>query len=186
MSSRDDHDVEAVDHLALEARGVGQRRIADRRADVGEQREVLAQAQQARFRPHVIGHLVPLRPADRAEDHGVAGHRLRHGGVVDRLAVGVVGAAADQPLLVFERAHAMGVHPCDQPFHLGHDFGADAVAGEQEELVGGHDAEPRGCAQNGGGLLKGWARDWQGAADPLVGALPHRANLNGAVQSQFG
>ena len=30
------------------------------------------------------------------------------------------------------------VHPGDELFHLGHDFGADAVAGEQEELVGRH------------------------------------------------
>jgi hypothetical protein len=32
----------------------------------------------------------------------------------------------------------MPVHKGDEPFHLGHDLGADAVAGEEEELVGGH------------------------------------------------
>ena len=102
--------------------------------------EILAQPQQPGFRPHVIGHLVPFRPADRAEDHGVGGMRLGHGGVGDRDLVRVVAAAADQPFLGLERAHAVRVHPGDELFHLGHDFGADAVAGEQQELVGGHDA----------------------------------------------
>ena len=138
-----DDDVEALDQLALERRGIGQRRIGHGRAQVGVEREILAQPQQARLRPHVIGHLVPLRPADRAEDHGVGGMRLRHGGVGDRDLVGVVAAAADQPLLGLERAHAVGVHPGDQLFHLGHDFGADAVAGEKQELVGRHRLTPR-------------------------------------------
>ena len=73
------------------AEAVGQRRIADRGAQVGVQREVLAQPQQARLRAHVIGHAVPLRPADRAEDHRVGGMRLGHGLVGDRHLVGVVG-----------------------------------------------------------------------------------------------
>jgi hypothetical protein len=42
-----DQDVEAFDHFALQRRGIGQRRIADRRAQVGEQLQVLAQPQQA-------------------------------------------------------------------------------------------------------------------------------------------
>ena len=79
-----DDDIEALDHLALEARGIRKRRIDDRRPDIGEQAEVLAQPQQPRFRPRVVGHLVPFRPADGAEDHGVAGVRLGHGLVGDR------------------------------------------------------------------------------------------------------
>ena len=59
-----DHDVEALDDLALERGGVGERGIADRRAQIGEEREILAQAQQARFGPHVVGHARPFRPAD--------------------------------------------------------------------------------------------------------------------------
>ena len=43
-----DHDVEALDDLALERRGVGERGIADRRAQIGVEREILAQPQQAR------------------------------------------------------------------------------------------------------------------------------------------
>ena len=44
----DDDDVEALDQLALERRGIGERRIADRRTQIGEQAEILAQPQQAR------------------------------------------------------------------------------------------------------------------------------------------
>jgi hypothetical protein len=40
-----DQDVEAFDQLALETRGFGERGVADRRAQVGEQVEFLAQAQ---------------------------------------------------------------------------------------------------------------------------------------------
>ena len=49
-----DDDVEALDHLALQGGGVGEGRVADRRAQVGEQAEILAQAQEARLgaRPH--------------------------------------------------------------------------------------------------------------------------------------
>ena len=75
-----DHDVEAFDHLALQAGGFRQRRIAHRRAQIGEQAEILAQPQQAGLGPHLIGHAVPFRTADRAEDHGVGGRGLRHVG----------------------------------------------------------------------------------------------------------
>ena len=60
-----DHDVEPLDDLALQRRGVGERRIADRRTQIGVEREVLAQAQQARLRPRLIGDAGPFRPADR-------------------------------------------------------------------------------------------------------------------------
>ena len=139
-----DDDVEALDHLALEARGFGQRRIADRRPDVGEQAEVLAQTQQTRLGPHVVGHLVPFRPADRAEDHGVAGVRLGHGVVGDRDPMGVVAAAPDQRLVDVEAGDGLFREEIDEPLHLGHDFRADAVAGQEEELVGRH-RMPRSC-----------------------------------------
>ncbi len=44
-----DHDVEALDQLALERGGIGERRIGHGRAQVGVEREILAQAQQAGF-----------------------------------------------------------------------------------------------------------------------------------------
>jgi hypothetical protein len=142
------HDVEARNQLALERRRVGERRIGHRRPQVGVEHEILAQAEKARLRPHVERHAVPFRPADRAEDDRVNRFRPGHGLVGDRDLVGVVGTAADQSVLGLERAHAVGVHPRDQLFDLGHDLGADAVAGEQKELVGRHGWMPRCVTQN--------------------------------------
>ena len=74
-----DHDVEPVDAVALERGGVGERRIADRRPEIGEQLEVLAQAEQPGLGTLLVGHAIPFRTADRAEHDGVGGERLAHG-----------------------------------------------------------------------------------------------------------
>ena len=79
-------------------------RIADRRAQIGVEREVLAQSQQPGLGTHVIGHAVPFRSADGAKQHRVGGFGARHVGLADRLAMGVVGAAADEALFDLERA----------------------------------------------------------------------------------
>ena len=113
-----DQDVEPLDQLALQRRGVGERRIDDRRPQIGEQRQVLAQAQEPRLGTHLIGHAVPFRPADRAEDHRVGGHRLFHRRFGDRGAVGVVGRPADQVLLAFEGGAAGLVEPGDDAADL--------------------------------------------------------------------
>ena len=133
-----DHDVEAVDPVALERGGVGERRIADRGPEIGEQLEILAQPEQPRLRPLVVRHAVPFRPADRAEHDGVGGKRAFHGGVRDRLAMGVVGAAADQIRLGLDRGDPAAVDPADHALDLGHHLGADPVAGQQKELIGCH------------------------------------------------
>ena len=44
----------------------------------------------------VVRHAIPFGAADGAEHDGVGGKRLPHGGVGDRLAMGVIGAAADE------------------------------------------------------------------------------------------
>ena len=146
-----DHDVEALDHLALQAGGVRQRRIAHRRAQIGEQREFLAQPQQPGLGPRVIGHAVPLRTADRTENHGIGGHRHRHRGVGDALLAGVIGRAADQPLLGRKMRDALRIEPVDQALHLRHHFGADAVAGEKQQFMGRH-----------GRYLRGRCSSWPG------------------------
>jgi hypothetical protein len=56
--------------------------------------------------------------------------------------MGVIGAAADEALVGLELGDALGVHPGDDLLHLGHDFRADAVAGEIEDVVGCH-----GCSR---------------------------------------
>jgi hypothetical protein len=80
-----DQDIEVFDQLALERGGLGQRRIADGGAQIGIKGEILAQAQQPGLGPLVIGHVVPLRPADGAEHDRVGGLGARHVGIRDRL-----------------------------------------------------------------------------------------------------
>ncbi len=140
---------------------VGERRIADRRAQIGEEREILAQTQKARFRPHVIGHVVPFRPADRTEDDGVGGIRLGHRLLGDRHFMRVVANAADESFLGVEAGDALRVEEIDQPLHLGHHFGADAVAGEQQEFMGRHWIR---LAIHCPRIAKGRERGWQGEA----------------------
>ena len=92
-------DIEAFDQLTLEARGFGERGVANRRAQVGEQVEFLAQPQQARLWADLVGDLVPLRPADRAKDDRVGGLGLGQHLVGQRRAVLVDRAATAQRLL---------------------------------------------------------------------------------------
>ena len=97
-----DHDVEAFDQLALQASRLGERRIADGGAQVGEQVEILAQPQQAGL--GAVLHRAPCptsgrrrRRRSRRRPSGL-GHRR----VGDRDAVLVVGRAADQIALDVE------------------------------------------------------------------------------------
>ena len=143
-----DEDVEALDVLALERGGLRQRRVADGGAQVGEQVEVLAQAQQAGLGADLVGHLVPFGPADGAEDDGVGGLRLGQRLVRQRHAVLVDGGAADQAGLGLELRLALLVEEGNQPLDLGHHLRADAVAGKQQKRVRGH-RSPR---------QKSWAR----------------------------
>ena len=137
-----DHDVEAVDQVALERGGVGERLIADGGAEIGEQLEVLAQAEQPGLGALVVRHAIPFRAADRAEHDGVGGKRALHGGLGDGLAMGVVGAAADQVGLGLDAWQGRcALTQATTPLGLAHHLGADAVAGEQQKLIGCH-----GCA----------------------------------------
>ena len=133
-----DQYVEAFDDLLLQRRRGGERGIADGGPEIGEQLHVLAQPQQAGFGPHLVGHLVPFRPADRAEQHGVGGERLAHVLFRDRLAMRVVGRAADQPFIGLEAGVELGIHDGDQLLHLAHRLGADAVAGEKQKRARCH------------------------------------------------
>ena len=119
----------------------GKRRIDDGGADIGEQAEILAQSQQPRLRPRFVRHFVPFRPADSAEDHGIGGVSLGHGLVGNGDLVRVIAGTADKPFLGLEIGDTLLGVEAKQPFHLGHDFGTDAVASEKQKLeVGMNDA----------------------------------------------
>ena len=128
-----DHDVEAGDDFGLERRRGFQRVEADRGAQVCEQAEVFAQAEQGRLGAFGVGNARPSRAAHRAEEHGVRVHRLLHRGFGDGRAVLVVGRAADEVAVDLELRARLGVEPGDDALDLGHHFGADAVAGEEEQ-----------------------------------------------------
>jgi hypothetical protein len=88
-----DQDVQPGHDLRLQGRGIGQFRIQDRRAQVGKEPELLADAQQAALRPLLARIVVPLRTADGAEQHGIG--RLRQ--LLGRVGIGLPVASTAQP-----------------------------------------------------------------------------------------
>ncbi len=131
----DDHDVEALDDLGLERAGIDQRIEHLGRPQVGEQVHLLAESQQPAFGLLVELDIVPFRPADRAEQHGVGFERALHGVVAQRHAVLVEGGAAHHVFLDVEADGALLPHPGDDLAHFVHDFGADAVARQHQQIA---------------------------------------------------
>mgnify|MGYP006158241359 CR=1 FL=1 len=80
------------------------------------------------------------KAANGAQQHRVHLLRLCHGGIGQRRAMCVIGAAAHKVFGHVEFDPALGVEPADDLFHLGHDFGTDAVAGEDKDGGIGHGA----------------------------------------------
>ena len=68
-----DHEIESIDEFALQRRGIGERRIADRRAQIGKQVHILAQPQKTRLGADFVRDAVPFRSADGGQKHGVRG-----------------------------------------------------------------------------------------------------------------
>ena len=118
----------ALDPLALERAGIEQRRARADRAQVGEQAQALAQAEQPLLGTRLAGiRGVPLGPADGGKQHGVGATAGVEHLVGQRRAVLVDRGTAHQ--LVFELEVAqLGEHG---PRRV-HDLGADAVAGQRD------------------------------------------------------
>src|SRR5262249_61891937 len=132
--------------------------------------------------------LVAFGAPDRAEADGIGRVGLLYGLFGDRHAVRVVAGPADQAFLGVEVVRPALVHPGDELLDLGHDLGADAVAGKKEELEGGHVAsrcrtcEPRIASACPGKVEPGFpkttcadekgSRDqaWQDRPVPTAGA----------------
>ena len=81
----------------------GELLVADRRAEVGEQPEVLAQAEDGLLGAQRALELVVLPVADRAEQHRVGRLRELERGLGQRVAVRLVGGTADRRLFELER-----------------------------------------------------------------------------------
>ena len=133
-----DEDIEAVNKFALEGRGFGKRRIADGGAQIGKEAQILAQAQEACFGAVDIGDLVPAGAAHGAKENRIGSLRFFHILFGNGFAMGIIGAAADKAAVGLEFGDALPVHPGNDGFNLGHDFRADTVTGEEEEIMGGH------------------------------------------------
>ena len=130
-----DQDVQPLDQLALQRRGVGQRREHDGRAQIGEQVHFLAQAQQAALRLLLERQIVPFRAADGAEQHGVNRQRVGHGLVGQRGAVRVQRRTAHQAFLNVEGDVAALVHPVHHAADLAHHLRPDTVTRQDQQFL---------------------------------------------------
>ena len=128
----DDHDVETLDDLGLQRRSIDQRVEHLGRTQVREEVHLLAQAQQAAL--GLLGEVggVPLRAADRTEQHGIGLESSLHGVVAERHAVLVERGATDQVLGDVEADRALLAHPGNDLADFVHHLGADAVARQHE------------------------------------------------------
>ena len=104
--------------------------VADSRAEIGEQAERLAQAEDRLLGPQASFQRVVLPVADGAEQHGVGGLGKRQRRLRQGMAVRLVGSAADQGMLGLERQ----VEAAENAYGLGDDLDADAVAGQDRNL----------------------------------------------------
>jgi hypothetical protein len=120
----DDQDVQAGHQLRLEAGSVGQLLVADRRTEVGEQAQVLAQSQDGLLRTELALQLVVLPVAHGAEQHGIGPLRQLERGLRQRMAVPVIGQPAD----VGEFQLELEVQDLQDLDGLVDDFGADAIS----------------------------------------------------------
>jgi hypothetical protein len=77
--------------------------VADGWTEVGEQAQVLAQAEDGLLRAQRAVELVVLPVAHGAEEHRVGVHRELQRGLGQRMAVGLVGRAAHQGRFHFDR-----------------------------------------------------------------------------------
>ena len=91
----DDQDIEARHHFRLQSGGARQFRVQNRRTQVGEQAQVLAQAQNRLFGTELALQVVVLVVADGAEQHRIG--RLGQGqrAFRQRVAVGGIAGAAN-------------------------------------------------------------------------------------------
>ena len=124
----DDHQVDLGGDLGAQGGGVGELLEQAGRAQIGEQLELLAQAQDRLLGAQGPIEAVAIGMADRAEQDRVGAPGDLEGGGGERVAFGDIGGLADQPDLIFERVAA---DDFEHAHRFGDDFRTDAVSGEQ-------------------------------------------------------
>ena len=128
----DAEDVEAAgDEFVFDWAGVGEGGVADAGSEIGEEAEVLAEWEEgSAFRLFGWGHGFPFRAADGAEEDGGGGFAGGDGFVGEGFAGGVDGGAADELVVEGEGEAVFLAGGFEDGEGSVHDFGADAVAGE--------------------------------------------------------
>ncbi len=137
-----DQDVQPRHHFRLQAGGVRQLRIENRRAQVTEQLELGANAQQAPLRAQVSLHRVPLGTAHRAQQNGVRGPGRGQGFRRQRHPGGVYGGPAQQPVLELQVQAEAPVHDLQHFDRLGHDLRPDIITGQYQYFLSHRDTLP--------------------------------------------
>ncbi|MNJ54906.1 hypothetical protein D3C77_503680 [compost metagenome] len=130
-----DENIQAGDDFRFQRRSVGQLRVEDRRAQVGEQAQLRTDLQQAALGANVALDLVPFRPANGAEQHGVGLACTFQGLVGQRHAVLVDGGATDHIVLQAEAELELVVGQLQNLDRLGHDFRTNAITWKNQNLL---------------------------------------------------
>ena len=131
----DDHDVQPGHDFRLQRRGRHQLRVEDGGAQVGEQFQFRAQAQQAAFRAHGIVQRFPLRAADGAQQHGIGLLAQLQRGVGEGRAGSVEGHASDQRLFGLDLEAVVLLERIQHLEGFRHDFRTNAVARQYCDFV---------------------------------------------------
>src|SRR5262249_10140443 len=125
----DHHEVRPLDDLAPQGRCVDEHREALGGPEVGEEVQLLPEAQQPALRPALLWLLVPLRTPHRAEQDGVALLAELERRVAQRLARRVDRAAADQGGLELEGGAGRLSDDLEHLLRFGRDLESDTVSG---------------------------------------------------------
>ena len=128
-----DHQVEPRDDFGPQRRHAGKFGIEQRRTQVCEQPERLADREQSLLGPHRARQRVVLRAADGAHEHRIGALRKPQRGIGQRLLRRIVARAADRRDLGLD-GDAVAAQALEDLERFGNDLGADAVAGEDRDL----------------------------------------------------
>ncbi|CAI8236414.1 MAG: Uncharacterised protein [Alphaproteobacteria bacterium] len=130
----DNHNIQPLDQLAFQAGGIGQSGETNGRTQIGKKLQIGAQAQQPCFGARLIGDIIPLRAADRAQQNRIRVMGFLHGGIGYGLPMRVIGAAADQIFIERHLKAAPVTEPVNNAAHFAHHFRTNAVARQYENF----------------------------------------------------
>lgn len=133
-----DEDIQACDDFRLEAGGLGQLRVQQRRAQVAEQAQLRTDLQQATLRADGRVDCVPLRTANGAEQNRIGSTGTCQGLVGQRYAVTVDGGTAQVIEAQLEAQRVLVVGQVQHLDRLSHDFRANAVTRKNQNLLAHH------------------------------------------------